>query len=581
MSLRKLSLPRVALLAAAALLAALPGHAASVDASAGALPAATLSLPAPRSIAVATISSLNDYSSAIDAGLRGIVPTSFCEGAADALSWLVPLPSRSYVDASRPVTFCLLTPPSDIEFPERVAILPLSPYGGEFSLRESLSTAYGEISGSSVLYCSKPTATNVMAELCLLIKDNTAIVAESREGLKWIVRKFRDGNLPSANSVRSPSTLSVTFDGPLLSSLLRQILPSGADVTSSLGFVALLRDLIATVRSLDVSFSANSRRWNVAVRLNFADPPPPVMSAPEVRGRLCAELPSHSFCRSTSVLPAFVASLPASFRKRYGELSPFAPFCGFHILPAIPDADRELLPLLTGERAACYVVSPRNRIAGKVEVFHLADPSAVSGILAKRLGGATSTPGSKIKPHPVRFSNGAMVVGYTTALDTKGAIDRGEVDAVAIAAATGLNNVETAIVGDLLVVACGKLGVIDNWFQGRHGRHSTASLAEITGSSQPPPNGEIPLGGGEMNISATLKAALSVFPDMEKMASRLPRSGGNINWRISRCPTGAVVEMEATSMELIALQLIREIDTSDLIKTMNSDALDMDWDPSR
>ncbi len=575
------TLRRVSAFLSALLLAAAPAGAAAVDASAGGGPATAPTSSAMRQIAVARLSSISDYTSAIDAGLKGIVPEAFCDDAIAALSWLVPLPSRSCVDVSRPIVICLLTSVHELEMPERVVILPLSPYGGEFSLRESLAATYGDISGSSVLYCSKPTVTNAPPELCMLIKDGSAVVAESREGLRWIVRKFRDGDLPSVHPVRSPCPVTVSFDGALLSDLLGQILPAGATASSSYGFVALLRDLLASLQSLDVSFSANSRRWHAAVRLNFAEQSVPVKAVPEVRGRLCSELPGHSFCRSVSALPSLIASLPMSFRERYGESSPYAPYCGFHILPGIPLVDKVLFPYLAGERAACYIVSSRTRTAGKVEVFHLTDPAAVADIVARTVSGAAAIPGAKIKPHAVRFSHGTMVVGYTTTLNTKGAIDRGEVDAVAISAATGLNNIETAVVGDLLVVAYGKLGVIDTWFAGRHAAHSSANLSEIIGSSQPPPEGETSLGGGEMNISATLKSALAVFPDLETIAARLPRSGGNVNWRITRCPTGAVVEMEATSMELIALQLIRQIDTSDLIKTMNSDALDMDWDPTR
>ncbi len=519
-----------------------------------------------RQVAAVTLSSLSDATGAFAAGFSGIGEENPEDVANAIFAWLFMVPSLDCADRSREATVCLLTPEYELDIPDRAAVLPLSPIGGAMRLRDSLKAAYGKITGTNVLFCSESVDSNRFADVCMVITRDTAFVANNREALKWIARHYRDKTVPSVAPVRSPSPVSLTFDGPLSGAIISQIVPQGVDLPGYLGLLSLFGDILQSVTSLDVTLAPDIRSWRLACRLNYEkNLLPRIVQAPIPRESLMELFPPSSFCRSASTFPLLVSLLPSSMRTRYGGTSPVASFCGFHLLPCIPETDDAIYAALTGERASAYVIDPYENRLGKVEIFTVKNPEALDAAIGGGISKAAKERNTIIAPRPVRESNGVKIQGYAINVAANAEVDTtGDFVAKAISLLLGLNTVETAIAGDKLVVAAGAPGFIETWISKDMYKPQKRAIASLTTPFEKSPAGEVPLGGGEIQPSATLLAAASKIAGLHSIEMMLPHSGNGCHWQMSRCDSGMVFEFSASNSEILAIKTLSRLDTKEL-----------------
>ena len=562
--------PRALALAAALLAARTDARAAAVadlptpsKAEIGRI--ATMPPGEPAQIAALTLKAISDVRLGLAAGLAGVGREDSSDLAGEILSWLFMVPSLDCADLSREATVCLLTPEFEGDIPDRAAVLPLSPFGGERHLRKSLKEVYGSVVGTNVLFCSQATDAAFPQDVCVVVTSNAALVATSRESLRWLARRFRAGSLPRVTAVRDGSLMAATFDGRLSHDIVRQLLPDGDDAKGPLLALSLFGDILGTVSSLDVSISADVRSWRVACRLRYPGGGA-IQSAKPPDDSLAELLPPGAFCRSISALPAFTPMLPKALRTRYGGESPQANFCGFRIIPALPELDGDFRAFLAGDRAAAHVVAPADGLVGRIEVFSLKKAEEAAKWLDAHF--ASDIWGGRIASLETREAMGRTIHSYRLAMEKMVGEEDDDFLAVVVSLLAGFNNVELAVDGNRLIVALGGRGLVEallNLEKSRrdHGEPPCGAVA-LTAPLGALPSGEVSLGGGEMQPSIALAALASCYRELGRLSRRLPRYGDGFVWRLSRDASGVVFDISASNTELMALTQLDAIDRREL-----------------
>lgn len=507
----------------------------------------------PQQMAALTISSLSSVNDALYSGLSGIGSVDSKDATDDILQWLFMVPSLSCADKTREATVCLLTPKNAFDIPDKAAVLPLAPIGGAYQLVSELRQTYSTITGTNLLFCSDPVDSNKVSNICLYLTKNTALIANNKESLVWLARQFRNKSLPSIKPVRNRAPIAITLDGKLCHEFLSILVPS-TDVAYGLPYyLMLLKEILSTVESADISIEPDAIDWRIALRLNYKTK---TMSAFEGKASvknsaLNNEFHIFSHCQSVSFLPLIFDILPNSILKKFN--------CGInsvynaaHILPAMPAADKEIKPYLTGERASAIITSTHDNLLGKIEIFPVNDTAKLAETLKK-----IKFPADTVKRQADRQAYGTTIYKYTINAITSEIDSKGSFIAHALSMLYSLENIEFAISGSNLYVASGSKGLIDNWlkkigFQ-RKERHPLAF------SQQTP--GEIPLGGGIQDISSLIDTLAKSTEQLKPISKDLPHPGSGIQWQISRSKNSLVFDILASSSEILALKVMSNIDT--------------------
>lgn len=507
----------------------------------------------PQQMAALTISSLSSVNDALYSGLSGIGSVDSKDATDDILQWLFMVPSLSCADKTREATVCLLTPKNAFDIPDKAAVLPLAPIGGAYQLVSELRQTYSTITGTNLLFCSDPFDSNKVSNICLYLTKNTALIANNKESLVWLARQFRNKSLPSIKPVRNRAPIAITFDGKLCHEFLSILVPS-TDVAYGLPYyLMLLKEILSTVESADISIEPDAIDWRIALRLNY---PTKAMSAFEGKASLKNSALSNEFhifshCQSVSFLPLIFDILPNSILKKFN--------CGInsiynaaHILPAMPAADKEIKPYLTGERASAIITSTHDNLLGKIEIFPVNDTAKLAETLKK-----IKFPADTVKRQADRQAYGTTIYKYTINAITSEIDSKGSFIAHALSMLYSLENIEFAISGSNLYVASGANGLIDNWLKKigfpRKERHSLAFSQQTLG--------EIPLGGGIQDISSLIDTLAKSTDQLKPISKDLPHPGSGIQWQISRSKNSVVFDILASSSEILALKVMSNIDT--------------------
>lgn len=507
----------------------------------------------PQQMAALTISSLSSVNDALYSGLSGIGSVDSKDATDDILQWLFMVPSLSCADKTREATVCLLTPKNAFDIPDKAAVLPLAPIGGAYQLVSELRQTYSTITGTNLLFCSDPIDSNKVSNICLYLTKNTALIANNKESLVWLARQFRNKSLPSIKPVRNRAPIAITFDGKLCHEFLSILVPSN-DVAYGLPYyLMLLKEILSTVESADISIEPDAIDWRIALRLNY---PNNTMSAFEGKASIKNSALSNEFhifshCQSVSFLPLIFDILPNSILKKFN--------CGInsiynaaHILPAMPAADKEIKPYLTGERASAIITSTHDNLLGKIEIFPVNDTAKLAETLKK-----IKFPLDTVKRQADRQAYGTTIYKYTINAITSEIDSKGSFIAHALSMLYSLENIEFAISGSNLYVASGSKGLIDNWL--KKVGFPRKEKSQFAFSQQTP--SEIPLGGGIQDISSLIDTLAKSTEQLKPISKDLPHPGSGIQWQISRSKNSVVFDILASSSEILALKVMSNIDT--------------------
>lgn len=507
----------------------------------------------PQQMAALTISSLSSVNDALYSGLSGIGSVDSKDATDNILQWLFMVPSLSCADKTREATVCLLTPKNAFDIPDKAAVLPLAPIGGAYQLVSELRQTYSTITGTNLLFCSDPIDSNKVSNICLYLTKNTALIANNKESLVWLARQFRNKSLPSIKPVRNRAPIAITFDGKLCHEFLSILVPS-TDVAYGLPYyLMLLKEILSTVESADISIEPDAIDWRIALRLNYKTK---TMSAFEGKAYtkntiLNDEFPIFSHCQSISYLPSVFDILPKSISDNFNR-GINSIYNSSHILPAMPEVDKAIKGHLTGERAAAIVTSTQDNLLGKIEIFPIKDLTLLKDALKK-----TNFPTDSVKRLADRQTYGTTVYKYTINAKTSEIDSKWSFIAHALSMLYSLENIEFAISGSNLYVASGSKGLIDNWLK-KEGL-PTKRPNSLIFSSLPPD--EIPLGGGIQDISSLIDTLAKSTEQLKPISKDLPHPGSGIQWQISRSKNSIVFDILASSSEILALKVMSNIDT--------------------
>lgn len=512
-------------------------------------------------VAVVTFSSITNARQGIYDGLSGIGVEGASDIANAIVTWLTLLPSLDCADLTRRATVILVSPPEGQELPDQVAIIPLSPVNGENRLRQSLSEAYGKISGRSVLYCSEPRDEVNLVALSVIIMRDTAYVASSRESLQWIARHWRAGTIPNIPDVRDGATLSAFFDAELMGDVLDKLL-AGAEATEDTASVVKLlhslRDLLTPLDSLHVSLTPSIHSWDLAARLSpTAGKTDAHPSNIEVAGAPLAALPRDAYCASDGALAPFAPFVPSYVYTRYGS-SAYSFFVGRRLFPGLGDKAPEdaLAPFLTGESAAGFNIAP-GEPPTRIQTFTLSNPIGAAAALRNLLPWGTDTKHATFRlprsvgRHTIYGYNAKRQASAETAEDFA---------ASALILLAQLNCIEFAIDGNNLVVVSGPYGAIEKLLFLPQSSRIRRSVGELAKSLPPLSDGETLMGAGELRPTQTFVSILQSMPGMESICRQLPRYGSGLGWRVSRKDGEFLFETSVSTTELLAFSIMGRID---------------------
>lgn len=519
-----------------------------------------------KQIAVITFSSITDAVKGISDGLSGLGADGAGEAAETIVSWMTMLPPFDFADPKREASVILVTPRFEQETPDQIAIIPLSPLNGESILRATLSAAYGRISGNSVLFCSEPKDEESLPTLALIVTRDTAFIANDRESLKWIARRWKEGNVPSAPHLRDGATASAVFDARLAGKTVAALLPGDVadDARDAARLIGWFRDLLGNLESLHVSLSADLRSWRLAARLSPKEGVGRTLFAAErPDGKTLRFIPRDAYCVSAGLFRQFSALLPESLVARYSGISSYSFFTGFGILPGVgfESRSRNLEPFLSGEASSAYVISRGDAVTARVKSFALSDPKGAAAALDAIFSDGISAEQATVRKP--RIVNGRKIYSYTSVWQASEDVADDYVASVLVLLAN-LNCVEIAIDGDQMLVVSGPYGTVEKLLDpGALAAKSRAidSLAPFLGAL---PDGESLLGSGELQPSRAFLALMQSKPGLEGLARHLPRHGGGIAWRISRDEGDAIYEVSLATSELFALSMLKKFDQKQL-----------------
>lgn len=474
------------------------------------------------------------------------------------------VPSVDFIDESRPISVSFLNPDLEGELPDRAVVIPISPYGGARALRATIEENYGKIEGTKVFFCSEPKEDAKEERLVYTVVGDIALMANNQKALKWIATKFRNKDLPKANIVVKASPISLTIDGKMGHSLIKQIVPNAKKASGMAKKLSLLGDLLGTLTSLDLSIRPGSREWRIDAKLNypFGIVKEKIETVRPPREELMTIFPDKSYCRSLSALPLLISLLPRSFRDEYGGDSYFTNLSAFHIFPKITESEKRIYPYISGDRASAYVIQPLDGMLGKVEVYTIKNPQRVEELLSKVISPITNDLAFVVLTNDVRIVNNTKVYGYNIEEKKSSFQEKSEFSVSAINIIYNMNIVEVAVKDDLLFVALGKSGLIDKWLlpdafvPGARKYNTILSPFEDVG------DGVVSLGGGEVLPSQTLNEAVKVILGLEDFSRGLPFAGSGFYWRLSKCKTGLIYEISLSHNEILAFQTILNLDTS-------------------
>lgn len=513
-----------------------------------------------RQIAIVTFSSLTRATKAISDVVSCIGERGGDATASAILSWLTMLPSLECADLAREASVVFLTPQSDLQLADQVAIIPLSPINGERLLRNSLEETYAKITGKTVVYCSEPKGSAVVPGLALIVTRNVAYVANGPESLRWIARNYKGEHPLDAGKLRDDAVISAFFDAALTANAMEMLLSGAATDEGSLTIRLLssFRDLLKRLSSLHLSFSANLNACRLTASLAPEDSAAGFFSSGTPDGAPLDFIPRDAHCISDSFFRHFSVLLPDSFRNRFSCGGAFSFFSNLDILTgAFASRSSALEPFLTGESASAYFTSKASAISAKITVFKLNDPAGAAAALAAAFNAPIDPQAATMRPP--RESNGHKIWGYTShrtaSLETSD-----DFAASVVILFTQLNCVELAVVGDELVVVSGPLGTIDKLLNQtaipkRDERFG--SLAKTLGAL---PGDETFLGCGELEPTQTFQRFTQNSEALNTLSRHLPSHGGSISWRISRKDRNAILDLSASASELFALSMLGKID---------------------
>lgn len=505
---------------------------------------------ARRPVATVSMSSLraatDDISDALTSTGLGTAPARELAKATVARIMLVPDPDCA--DRTLPAIAAFLPSGNGDELPEQVAVVPLSPINGIGILRDSLKKNYARTEGSQVVFCSEPTGDGVPPSLAVLVAKDFAYVAETREGLKWMVQRHNDGVKPLSPQFRGGEEIHVTLDpdgaAKVLDSLLAGISPADAGTESPAFPLFLLRDFLGGVASFGVSLDAGLSMWHVSAHFDFApeNPPSKFLAAPPIDSSgLLGLIPNGAAGMSASMSAALASLLPDTPAWR-GNGSSLPLFCGTDVFPGREAESRAVAPFLSGESASCFLFNPGGGVAARVSAFRLADPAGAAAALAKAF------------PDGARHSETAgdfFVCGDGGADDKVHGRDY-VIEALAVLSEFG--NVEAAIVNGCLLTVAGPAGSLEKVLEApkmRVLRHPpSVSGLRRQGS------GAVLLGFGNFEPSRVLGGLAESKPGLVELRALLPRYGGGIGWSVSRQGGEAVFEARVSATEALALAKI-------------------------
>lgn len=514
--------------------------------------------------------SLSSVSRAME-NLSGVLEAS---GVADSagmasaiISWLTMVPSIDCADLSRPATIVFLTTPDPHDLPDQVAVIPLSPIGGEYRLRDSLAAAYAKVDGRTVLSCTGPLNAAVTESLHVIVAKSVAYVANSREALRWIARRHMEGNIPSPDRIRDDDAATVMLHSELAIPVIENLLGAGerGEQTLSIGILERLRDLLRGLRSFTVSFAADQfaadlNSFVAAFKLEPLSPLEDATDAAKSIESLLPSIPLEAYSISAGAIGGLSTLLPASITSPFRGATAYSYIATFNLLPGFSESDTSALrPFLTGQRLSAFLVSHAIPWPAKIEVLGISDPVGAEKALERIFSG---TPPATISAFsPIRTSGGRKVFGYT-AMRKHGSKDDEDYAASSIVLLAELNKVELAVIGDRLVVISGHPGQIDLWLEG-NGFHvkerDFASLASTLGDQV---SGAVAIGAGQLQISKTLRTFFGTRDALRPLLERIPRFGNGIEWRISRTGGALLCEAHVSSSELRAISSISKIDNN-------------------
>lgn len=517
-------------------------------------------------IAIITFSSIPNAVKGISDGLSGIGEEGAAEAANTVISWMTMLPPFDFADPNREASVILITPKFGQDTPDQIAIVPLNPLNGEDILRNTLAAAYGRISGNSVLFCSEPKDAESLPSLALIITRETVFIANDRESLKWIARRWKDGNVPSAPHLRGEAAISAVFDAHLTAETVAALIPSDIadDARTAARLLGWFRDFLGKLESLHVSLSADLRSWRLTARLSPKEGVGrPLFEAKVPDGKTLDKVPRDAYCVSSGLFRQFASLLPESLVERYSGTSSYAFFSGFGILPGagFEERSKRLEPFLAGETTAAYVISKGDAVTARVKAFALSDAKGASAALDEIF--SEKIPAEQVTAKRIRNVNGRKIYSYTSAWKPSEDMADDYVASVIVLLAD-LNCVEAAFVGDQLLVVSGPYGTIEKFLAPNALAAKERDINYLAPSLGALPEGETLLGCGELQPSRTFLALMQSKPGLESLTRQIPRHGGGLAWRISRNGGDAIYEISLTTSELFALSLLKKFDQSQL-----------------
>lgn len=517
--------------------------------------------------------------SALYGGLSGLGSELSREDCTTGLANFLLVPSMDCLDSSRPIRYFLLSqnPPSSL--PDPAVVVPLSVTGAE-SLLKGFKSKYRTVEGGGIKICVDPLDTDAIEPLYFAIAGDEALISSNVDAIRWLAFHLKSKSLPTPSGDFRESVFAAKVDGQLVGLLLELI--ASLDV-SSLSEEATIGNILLHVRelgkffsllsSVDISCSASLTQWNGAIRLNpLADGTlsKKITAFTSPKNGMMKYFPPLTTTRSVDAVDAFVAALPPSNKRWLSSLADNTKILGYSIFPAMRDLDEVVRPRLTGISASAFLTDRPNARLGSLAFHEVADATSLVSDLEQYFSeeGAVGL-NNRVSAHGERYVTGTKV--YTCDVIPLRVAAGGGIGqtGATVSYAINLNHVEIAVKDNCLIVARGRSGLIDRWLSDDPVTTWDENVSVFSGAFPALGDDDVFLGGGTVAPVAMARGIVEFIPDMRHLIIDMPHPGDGFSWRMLRNGSSLVFDIQLSDNELLAYNMLRNMDSSAMREFMS------------